>query len=166
MHKNRNSGFLRNRHVCKDDKIVKSCFKYWIPASRLRGDRLSGYGICGIYLILIYCHFHAGGNPENGKIRLFAKPWKIAAGNCSHNLVDSGGSGFQPRCRVQQFFHLNTASIHPPNKPPIPLLLHFIAFSSQWSFISIKLVSEWICRLSLFFIHNWQPTTLNIHWAL
>ena len=76
MHKNRNSGFLRYRHVSKDDKIVKSCFKDWIPASRLRRDRLSGYGICGIYLILIYYHSRAGGNPENGKIRLFCETMK------------------------------------------------------------------------------------------
>jgi hypothetical protein len=35
------------------DKIVNSRFKDWIPAPRLRGDRLSGYNIYGIYLILI-----------------------------------------------------------------------------------------------------------------
>jgi hypothetical protein len=80
-----------------------------------------------------YCHSRAGGNPENGEIRLFTKPSKIAAGGRSHNLVVMVGRGFQPRCRVQQFLHLDKASIHPPNKPPIPLLLHFIAFSSQLS---------------------------------
>ena len=36
------------------DKIVKSRFKGWIPAPRLRGNRLSGYDVYGIYLILIY----------------------------------------------------------------------------------------------------------------
>ena len=35
------------------DKIVKCRFKDWIPAPRLRGDRLSGHDVCGIYLILI-----------------------------------------------------------------------------------------------------------------
>jgi hypothetical protein len=35
------------------DGIVKSRFKDWIPAPRLRGDRLRGYDICDIYLILI-----------------------------------------------------------------------------------------------------------------
>ncbi len=35
------------------DKIAKSRFKDWIPAPRLRGDRLGGYDVCGIYLILI-----------------------------------------------------------------------------------------------------------------
>jgi hypothetical protein len=35
------------------DEIVKSCFKDWIPAPRLREDRLRGYDVCGIYLILI-----------------------------------------------------------------------------------------------------------------
>jgi hypothetical protein len=34
-------------------KIVKSRFKDWIPAPRLRGDRLNGYDVYGIYLILI-----------------------------------------------------------------------------------------------------------------
>ena len=37
----------------KYDGIVKSRFKDWIPAPRLRGDRLGGYDVCGIYLILI-----------------------------------------------------------------------------------------------------------------
>jgi hypothetical protein len=35
------------------DKIVKSRFKNWIPAPRLRGDRLSGYDVHDIYLIFI-----------------------------------------------------------------------------------------------------------------
>jgi len=60
---------------------------------------------------------------------------KIAAGSRSHDLVDLGGRAFSRDYRVQQFLHLDTASIHPSNKPPIPLLLHFIAFSSQLSFI-------------------------------
>ena len=35
------------------DNLVKSRFKSWIPAPRLRGDRLSGYDPCGIDLIFI-----------------------------------------------------------------------------------------------------------------
>ena len=38
---------------CIIDNLVKSRFKDWIPAPRLREDRLSGYDVSGIYLILI-----------------------------------------------------------------------------------------------------------------
>jgi hypothetical protein len=40
--------------MCNFDKTVKSRFTDWIPAPRLRGDRLGGHDVCGIYLILIY----------------------------------------------------------------------------------------------------------------
>jgi hypothetical protein len=74
-----------------------------------------------------------------------------------YNLVDLGGSGFQPLLGAAIFppiTHPNTASIHPQYKHFICLFSYFIAFSSQCSFISIKLASEWICRLPSFFIHN------------
>ena len=63
----------KNSLILNLDGIVKSRFKDWIPAPRLRGDRLGGYDACYIYLILIVllsfpcraCPSEGrGGNPE------------------------------------------------------------------------------------------------------
>jgi len=58
--------------IFKIDNIVKSRFKDWIPACAGMTSVIS------IRYSLTFCHSREGGNPENGKIRLFTKPSKLS----------------------------------------------------------------------------------------
>jgi hypothetical protein len=70
------------------DDIGKGHFSAWIPAPRLRGDRLSGYDVHDIYLILIVLlSFPRRRESRNGKIRLFTKPSILKKNNAKLPLA-------------------------------------------------------------------------------